>query len=245
MRQFRYLGMLAAVACAVAMLLGPVARAADLPVKAPAFLTYPTGNGWFWGLSASGLGGTTSSTGGLASGNVIGGKAGLDVGFTGNIGQGFFFVEQNFNLQAIQGPGAGVAMSAKFGMEQRYAIGASQNIVSQAANLIPGLGGVAMPSLPTLPAGLTVSAPNWYVFAATYEDDVSSSLGTATGKSWLVSGGAGVGAIYRVSNGWAVDTSVEWKHSLQGMLIGAKSTGMVGTVTPFADAYLATVRVKF
>lgn len=233
---------LAAALAAVA--LAPVARAADLPVysKAPAYLSYPTGSGWFWGVSGSGLGGTTSSTGNITSGNLIGAKVGLDVGYTGLIGSGFYFVEQNFNAQAIQGPGNGLAVSATFGMEQRYAIGAPQKVVSEFVNIIPGLSSIAMPSLPLL-GGVSVGPANWYVFAATYEDDVSASLGTATGKSWLFAGGAGIGAIYRASNGWAIDTSIEWKHNTQGMLIGPAP--IAASVTPFADTYLATVRVKF
>jgi hypothetical protein len=247
MKTIRALGIaISAVCVAVVLFVAPPLRAADLPLKAPAaaspFLAYPNGNGWFWGVSASGLGGTTSSTGNLASGNLIGGKFSVDVGYTGNIGQGFWFVEQNFNAQAIQGPGNGLSMAATFGMEQRYAIGASQSVVSQLWGLIPGLSGVAMPSLPGLPNGLSVGPANWYGFGATYEDDVSASLGTATGKSWLFAFGAGVGALYRVSNGMVLDTSIEWKHGTQGMLIGANP---LGSVNPFTDTYLATVRVKF
>jgi len=218
------------------------ASAADLYTKAPAYLTYPTGNGFFWGLSASGLGGTTSSTGGLPSGNLIGGKFGLDFGYTGTLGTGgFWFVEHNFNAQALQGSGAGLSLSAAFGMEQRFAVGASQAVVAQFASLLPGLSGVAMPSVPTLP-NITFSPANYYVFAATFEDDVSAKLGTATGKSWLFSYGAGVGALFRASNGWLVDTSVEWKHSDTGLLVGASP---VGSIQPFADAVLGTVRLKF
>ena len=231
----------ALVLAASVLLASPLTRAADLPAKTPgalsSLLAYPTGNGFFWGLSASGLGGTTGS--GFGPGNLIGGKIGLDVGYTGTLGSGFYFIEHNFNLQGIQGPGGAQSVSAAFGMQQRYAIGASQSTVNQFVNLVPGLGSVAMPSVPLLP-GVTLAPANYYLFASTYEDDVSASVGTSTGRSWLFSYGVGTGILFRGSNGWVFDTSIEWKHSEGGMLIGA-----AGTVKPLKDAYLGTVRVKF
>lgn len=218
------------------------AFAADLPVKAlPQFMDYPLANGMFWGGNASGLAGTTGSSAGIASGNLIGAKIGADIGYTWALGTGFAFIEQNFNLQAIQGPGNGLSVAAQFGMEQRYAYGVTQDVAAKFASLIPGLSSVAMPSLPVI-SGVTFSPASYYVFAATYEDDVSATLGTATGKSWLFSYGAGVGTLWRSNKLFVVDISVEWKHSDASLVIGAKP---FGTVKPFSDAGIGTVRWKF
>lgn len=229
---------------AAALLFSPIAKAADMPVKAatvPAYLQYPLGSGFFYGGNASGFAGTTGSTGGLTSGNLIGAKVGLDVGYTGVIGSGFWFIEQNFNAQAIQGPGNGLSVSAQFGMEQRYAYGVSQDIAAKLVSWIPGLNSIAMPSVPTI-SGVTFGPANYYVFAATYEDDVSASIGTATGKSWLFSYGVGTGIIWRSNKLFVFDTSIEWKHSESGLLVGSSPSGLV---KPFSDAFLATGRIKF
>lgn len=221
----------------------PHARAADVPAKAPAYLTYPTGNGWFWGVSAAGLGGSTSTSGAIVdSSKLIGEKLGIDAGYTGTIGNTFYFVENSVSAQAVQGVTNGLSLSAIWSIEQRVALGLSPALVQMFAGIVPGLGDIAMPSVPALPGALAYGASAPYVFGALYEDDVSASFGTASGRSWLLSYGAGIGLLTRVSNGMMVDTSVEWKHGSGGLSIGA-SPG--GSIKPFADSYLATVRLKF
>ncbi len=235
------LSTIAAVAIAAAFALSP-ARAADVStpaLKAPAWASYPTGAGFFYGVSASGLGGSATATNANApGGNVIGGRFGFDVGYTGPIGSTFYFIEASVSAQAINGASPALNLVSAVGFSERFAIGVPPNLWGQVLAAVPGLSSVAFPTVPTV-NGINLGASQPYVFASTYQDDVSATLGAATGKAWLFSYGAGVGILNRLSNGMMLDTSVEWKHGAAGMLVGASN------VTPFQDAYLATMRLKF
>ena len=215
--------------------------AADLTVKAqPSFMSYPTGNGWFWGVSASGFGGTETSTAG-GNGTMFGGKAGFDFGYTGTIAGTMYFVEQSFSAQAVNG--SPTLISAAFSMEQRLAVGVPPALFQQWLQLT-GLNTVSMPTVGGIqPPGTTLVSSAPYASIQLYEDDVSLQLGNMTGKSWLFSYGVGAGILNRLNNGWVLDTSIEWKHAASGMLIGAGPA--VGFARPFNDAFIGTVRVKF
>ena len=231
------------VALALLLLTAP-AFAADLPVKVPtpksSFMSYPEVSGWFWGVSASGLGGTQTSTVG-ANGTVFGGKVGFDFGYTGVIGGTMYFVEQSFTAQAVSGSPA--LISAAFSMEQRFAVGLPQQLFQQWLQLT-GLNSVSMPTVGGVqPPGTVLVSSAPYASIQLYEDDVSLQLGNMTGKSWLLSYGLGAGILNRLNNGWVLDTSIDWKHAATGMLIGAAPA--VASARPFNDAFIGTVRVKF
>lgn len=220
--------------------LSGVALAADLPApitKAPAFAVYPVGNGWFYGVSASGFGGTAVASN-TQGGTVMGGKFGIDAGYTGTLGSTFYFVEASMSGQAVNGASAALPIKAAVNFEERFAVGVPYDTWNKVLAMVPGLSSVAMPSVPSLSPYVT-GANSPYVFTALYQDDVSASIGAQAGKAWLMSYGAGVGNLNRMSNGMVLDTSVEWKHGAAGMLVGSK------LVYPFQDAYLATVRLKF
>lgn len=226
------------------LMLAAPAFAADLPVKAPpkaaSFMTYPEVSGWFWGVSASGFGGTETSTAGT-NGTLFGGKVGIDVGYTGMIAGTMYFVEHSFNAQAVSGSPS--LISAAFSMEQRFAVGVPPNLFQQWLQLT-GLNTVSMPTVGGVqPPGTTLVSSMPYASIQLYEDDVSLQLGNMTGKSWLFSYGIGAGILNRLNNGWVLDTSVEWKHAATGILIGAAP--VVASARPFNDAFLGTVRVKF
>lgn len=224
-----------------AMSLSSAVAAADLPTlpaKAPAFAVYPIGSGWFYGVSASGLGGTATASGGAQGGTVMGGRFGIDGGYTGRIGSTFWFAEASISGQMLNGASPALSVLSSFNFEERLAIGVPQSTWSSVLALVPGLSSVAFPSLPVL-NGASFGPSNPYAFASLYQDDVSATLAGASGKSWLVSYGAGVGVLNRLSNGMMMDTSIEWKHGAGGLLVGKSN------VQPFQDAYLATVRLKF
>lgn len=226
------------------LMLAAPAFAADLPVKAPksSFLTYPETSGWFWGVSASGFGGTETSTVGT-NGTMFGGKFGFDFGYTGVLGGTMYFVEQSFSAQAVSGSPS--LISAAFSMEQRFAVGVPQNLFQQWLQLT-GLNSVSMPTVGGVqPPGTTLVSSAPYASIQLYEDDVSLQLGNLTGKSWLFSYGVGAGILNRLNNGWVLDTSIEWKHAATGILIGAPAAAGVASARPFNDAFLGTVRVKF
>jgi len=229
---------LLAAAFAVAFIASPV-KAADipLPTKAPAYLTYPTGSGWFWGVSASGIGGTATATG-AQGGTVVGGRFGLDGGYTGTIGDTFWFAEASVSAQALNGASPALSVLSSVNFEERLGIGVPQSTWASVLAAVPGLSSVSFPSIPLM-NGATLGPSNPYVFAALYQDDVSATLGASYGKAWLFSYGAGVGLLNRLSNGMMLDTSIEWKHGAAGMLVGGSA------VQPFQDAYLATARLKF
>jgi opacity protein-like surface antigen len=229
-----------ALLAAAAAIFSSQAFAADLPVKASPYLSYPTGNGWFWGVSASGFGGTVANSN-APNGTLFGAKAGIDFGYTGTIANTMYFVEQNFSAQAVSG--SPTLISASFSMEQRLAVGVPPALFQQWLQLT-GLNSVSMPTVGgVMPPGtvLTTSAP--YASIQLYEDDVSLQLGNLTGKSWLFSYGVGAGILNRLNNGWVLDTSIEWKHAAAGILIG--SAPVIANSRPFDDAFLGTIRVKF
>lgn len=198
------------------------AFAADLPVKAPnKFLTYPTGCGIFYGVNTMGASGNVS--GGANGINSLMGDIGLTLGYTCPMGTSFWFVEGMADLSRVRGGsdqvGLSIAGTATF--EQRVAIGASWSTVSSFVSLLPGLGGVAMPSIPSLPNGISAGATNPYIFVAAHEQDVSAQLGLVQNRAWLLSWGAGAGALTRLSNGMVLDTFIEYQAASSGIAIGA------------------------
>lgn len=231
-----------ACVAAAALLFAIPAMAADMAVKAPVAskFVYPLTSGWFYGVNTFGVGGTatTTTTGSAAT---IGGSGGVNIGYTVPVGNTFVFGEAMFDGTASTGgnsltqPGLNVAAT----FEQRIALGTSGSVAAQFASLFPGLADIAMPSIPTLPAGLSSGPANPYIFGAIHEEDVSAQLMTQKGRSWLVSAGAGVGALTRISNGWMLDTWVEWKAQSTGMVIGQQ-----GNSLKLGNAFLAGVSLK-
>jgi hypothetical protein len=215
----------------------PAPASVNLPTKAPSFAVYPLSSGWFYGVSASGMGGAAAASGAVG-GPVIGGRFGADFGYTGLVANTFYFVEGSVSGQAISGASQALGIIASVNLEERFAVGVPQNIWNEILALIPGLSSVAFPTVPVL-NGVAAGPSNLYTFLSLYQDDVSATLGSAVGHDWLLSYGAGVGILNRLTNGMMLDTSIEWKHSASGMLVGAS------LVYPWTDAYLATVRLKF
>lgn len=239
MKSFR--GIFAGLAIAVA--LASPALAADLPVKAPAsplpsWLQYPSGSGIFFGVGASGLGGTAGSD--IGSGAVFGGTIALSVGYTGKVGNGgFWFIEQSAKADAVNSGGSTVSFKpTNFELETRLAIGANAGVVANWAQAV-GVGGVAMPTIPVLP-GANIVSSNPYAFISLHVLDASANVGTAVGTSLLTSWGAGVGNLYRWSNGIVVDTSIEYVHQSTGMLLGAPAINV-----KFGDKFEAMASIKF
>ncbi len=226
----------------VLLTISPAAAADLVPTPKPAskLMTYPTDSGWFWGVSASGFGGTETSTAG-PSGTIFGGKFGIDVGYTGKVAGTMWFVEHSFSAQAVSGSPS--LISAAFSMQQRLAVGVPPALFQQWLALT-GLNTVSMPTVGGIqPPGTTLVSSTPYASIQLYEDDVSLQLGNMTGRSWLFSYGLGAGILNRLNNGWVLDTSIEWKHAAAGMLIGAGP--VISSARPFNDAFLGTVRVKF
>lgn len=225
----------------------PAPSSVSLPFNAP---TYPTSSGWFYGLQASGLGGTASSTAG-GSGQVIGGQVGINGGYTGPLSlfnyNTFYFLEASFSGQAINGASDILAFTSNMSFEERAAIGVPQQVWQAVLNSVPGLGSIQFAALPTI-NGATMGPAQPYVFGALYQDDVTGSFTSATGlnavgKDWLLSYGLGVGFLSLASNGVMLDQYIQWKHGAGGMVIGS---GINATsAKAFDDTFQAVVSLKF
>lgn len=225
----------AAVAAAISL----PALAADLPVKANRLLAYPTGCGLFYGVNTMGSGGGAAGASFTGS-QVLAGDVGLSAGYTCPLGDTFWFVEGMFDVTRMSGGGPGLGgISASATFEQRAAIGAPLSTISALSSLLPGLGGIALPSIPMLPAGVSAGAANPYAFVSLHEQDVSAQVMTGAGKSWLFSWGAGVGALTRLSNGMVLDTWVEYQAASTGLRLGA-----VGGDVKIGDSVRAGVALK-
>jgi|SRR5579872_202328 len=179
-----------------ALLLMPgVAGAADLPVKAP-IPGYPQKCGVFYGINAEGsanqVTGVTSGT--YAVGGDIGGVVGYACQFNGIP----WFVEGLADFQNLNAGTAGFSLSGPAHLGQR--IGVELPYLQFLPTSFTG----AIPS-PVLPVGVTADGPTQsYVFAAIYEDDISTQVGLTTGKAWMVYGVFGPGMLVpvKLSNNW-------------------------------------------
>lgn len=205
---------------ALTLLAGP-ALAADMAVKANPVSYYPAGSGFYYGFNVMGSGGGANGT--TVSGvQVLAGDIGLTVGYTGTIGPSFWFVEAMADISKVNGGNqlAGFNLAGTATFEQRLAIGAPLAVVQSLASFFPGLSGVAMPSIPLLPNGVTAGAVNPYVFVGLNERDISAQVMLGAGKAYLVSWEAGFGGITRLSNGMALDTWVKYQAASSGLKLG-------------------------
>lgn len=203
---------------AVFLILSPLARAADLPVKAAPnkFLTYPTACGIYYGAAIGGSGGG-SSTDAISGAQVLAGDLGVLAGYTCPFGQSsFWFAETIASVSKVNGgaPAAGLSVSGSFSSEQRFAVGTSWANIQQLVSVLPGLSGVALPSIPGLPAGVAAAGPaHFYVFAGAMERDISALLQPAQqiGSNWLLAPELGFGQLTRLTNGMVVDTWIKYQ----------------------------------
>ena len=222
MNSIRY-RMTIAIVALFALLLGAFSVfAADLPVKAPnKYLAYPTGCGFYCGGASSGSAGGSTTTN-ISGTQVLAGDLGVLVGYTCPIGSTFWFVESIASVSRVNGAdtAAGFALSGAASFEQRVALGAPWSVVQQLTAAVPALGGVAVPSIPPLPGGVSSGPLNPYVFVGLNERDISANLGAQVGRAWVVSGEIGFGALTRLSNGMVVDTWVKYQPASTKVRIG-------------------------
>lgn len=206
----------------VVFLLHP-AGAADLPIKAPnKWLAYPTGCGLYYGGVASGAagGGTTDAISGT---QVLAGDLGVVLGYSCPIGgSSFWFVESIASVSKVNGGDttAGFTLAGAASFEQRLAIGAPWSVVQQLTAAIPSISGLAVPSVSTLPAGISAGPVNPYVFVGVSERDVSATLGLQVGRAWLVAPEVGFGTLTRLSNGMVLDGWIKYQPASTRVGIG-------------------------
>lgn len=206
---------------------GGTAHAANLAppvVKANPLAGYASGRcGIYAGLNTMGVAGAV--VGGPPGASIIQGDIGVTLGYGCPIGTtpgSFWFVEGNFDFANINGNSSGLGLTGPAHFEQRVALGSP---ISTMLGAFPGnpFGGIAVPSLPILPAGVSAGASYPFLFVSLHEQDVGGQFGIAQNRQWLLSPGIGIGLETRLSNGVVVDTTAQWKLDSGGLSIGPQS----------------------
>lgn len=190
------------------------------PVVVPG---YSGGNGFYFGVGAEGSG--TSITNAPTPGTVaIGGVLEVVLGYGFTAANIPFFVDASIGFQNLNGSGAGFALSGPAHAMERVGIQAPL------AQLLPIIGiNPQTVSIPVLPPGVTVNgATQSYWFGGVTEDDVSATVGVASGREWMISALTGPGLLIpvHVANWNAViDTWAALTLTSNGLCVGAAPTG--------------------
>lgn len=189
-------------------LIASASYAADLPIKAPQQIGYPVGAGFYYGIAA--LGDATSIQNGPVGAAQLQGGGGLVVGYTFPIAGSFGFVELGGYIQNINGSTQGFSFSGPVKFQQTVGLGADGILQTLAAFAPFGGGSPAMPSLPLLPAGVTIVGQHMYVHATIEEADVTSQftvpvVGNFSNREWTIRAGGGIGFLNRLSNNTVLD----------------------------------------
>lgn len=201
------------------LLLPALAWGADLklPIKAPTGYAYGQ-CGYYYGLNTMGVAGLVN--GGPPGSSVIQGDLGVTLGY-GCPGSGsgtFWFAEGNFDWANINGNANGLGLTGPAHFEQRAGFGGP---LSNLLNVFPGISnGLAVPSLPAFPNGVTGGPQFPFLFVSLHEQDISAQIGLASNREWLVSPGVGIGMESRLSNGVVADVTAQWKLDSSALSIG-------------------------
>jgi len=199
------------------------ARASDVNSPAATALKtlqtgYPTKCGWFIGVGIGGSAGAVTTN--IQGTQIVQGDLGLNGGYTCPFGTyGFWFVEASggiANLNAgttLANTGTGISglnLNGPAVFMERFAFGSPLNqmlggLLPSGTNFLTALN-AAMPSVPLLPTGVTLSPANIYMFAGVVEADYGASLGLINQHQWMVSPIIGVGNLARASNNVMLDT---------------------------------------
>lgn len=192
--------------------LAPAVHAADnLATKAiNAQLTsgYPTKCGWYYGI---GTGGNAGAVNGAAVGTqIVQGDLDAIVGYTCPFAtNAFWFAEGSFGFANLNGSSNGLALSGPLVAIER--VGAGSPINALLGGLLPSNLNPALPSIPLLPAGITTSPGNGYLFAGLVEQDIGAQIGLLSGHQWVVAPIIGAGLLTRASNNVMIDTWAGWQ----------------------------------
>lgn len=236
-------------------------HAADMPtLKAPVqkaqspFSGYPSGSGFYFGVNtalgtgqANGVAATTQAAN-AGSLTTQQGEVGLTVGYTWAMaGQPVWWaVEGTFDFSNINAQNAGVLNGAPISLggpadfTQIVLLGAPYSAV---ASLLPNFN-FNFPALTqALPAGVTASNGNGYLFFGTYEQDVSANFGQAQAKTWLVGLTTGIGTRWLLNNSTALDARFEYRTPSQSECVS--SFQVVSGCAGMGSSYWARTAILF
>ena len=201
------------------------AFAADLPVITKAsILGYPSKCGFYFGVDAEAGAGTVVAA--PAGTVMVGGDIGGLVGYACNISSIPYFLEVIGDFQNLNAGSAGFSLSGPAHIEERA------GVQVPLLQFLPVLGFPSFgtpPNLPVLPPGVTVTGtPASYVYAAADQDDISTQVGAASARAWLVSPELGIGLLtpLKLSNGWNAVADTWAGVELQTSAVCVGATGM-------------------
>lgn len=198
------------------------AQAADLPTKALAGLSagYPVKCGFYYGI---GTGGNAGAVKGAAVGTqIVQGDLDAIVGYTCPFaGNAFWFVEGQGGFANLNGSSNGLSLSGPAVFIERAGVGSPVNALL--GSLFSFNASPALPSIPLLPAGVTASPGNAYLFAGLVEQDIGAQIGTLSGHQWVVAPLVGAGLLTRLSNNVMVDTWAGMQTNSQSFCPGGGS----------------------
>jgi hypothetical protein len=205
--------------------------AGDLATKAPPLLAagYPTAKcGFYYGI---GTGGNAGAVNGAAVGTqIVQGDLDALIGYTCPFAQAaFWFMEGSFGFANLNGNTNGFALSGPLVAIERVGVGSPLN--GMLGSFIPGSNNLALPSLPLLPANLTTSPGNGYLFAGLVEQDIGAQIAALSGHQWVIAPMLGAGLLTRVSNGSVIDTWAGWQMNSNSFCPGGGSAcGRLGNM---------------
>jgi hypothetical protein len=82
-----------------------------------------------------------------------------------------------------------------------------------------------------LPADITTSPGNGYLFAGLVEQDIGAQIGALSGHQWVIAPLLGIGLLTRVSNGSVIDTWAGWQMNSNSFCPGGGSScGKLGNM---------------
>lgn len=195
---------------AIAALLSTHAFAADLPLKAAAYSGYPTRCGYYFGVGTGGNAGAVNGAGAVVGEQIVQGDIDAIIGYTCPFaGNGFWFVEASGGVSGLNGSTNGLALSGPGVFIERAAFGSPIN--SLLSSIIPVGATPSLPSIPLLPAGITTSPSNGYLFAGMVEQDIGAQIGALSGHQWVIAPLVGLGLLTRASNNVMIDTWAGWQ----------------------------------
>ncbi len=180
-----------------ALTLATPAFAADMAVKANPFGgPYPTARcGFYYGINAEGGAGVVPNA--PAGTTMIAGDIGALVGYACPIGATPWFFEGIVDFQNLNAGNNGFSLSGPVHLEQRA------GVQTPLLQLLPNIGfnvgtqlGTPQSAGAVLPPGATLNGTvQNYIYGAVNEDDISSSIGLASARRWLVSPEVGTGLL--------------------------------------------------
>jgi hypothetical protein len=186
------------------------AHAADIGITRPSPAAiaagYPSKRcGYYFGVGTGGNAGAVN--GGVVGAQIVQGDLSGMLGYTCPFAaDAFWFGEASFGFSNLNGSSNGLALSGPMLAIERFGVGSPINALL--SNLLPSLNGLtpALPSIPLLPAGITTSPGNAYVFAGLVEQDIGAQIALLHGHQWVVAPLFGIGLLTRASNNVMIDT---------------------------------------